>query len=248
MPEWSSPCSFHRHSVGGEVSSTNHNLDSVDVFPSSNGESFSFEEAKMLFNRNVAPDGISSSSNQNLALSSTGKRACLAFSAFDSTLIYVDSGAGQCLCSCDAAFIQMSPCEIEISGVAGCLQIYGIGTALFAALDENEHEMVIGIHNCLFGQGEFNLISVSQLCEKPANSVDLSLDSPFLHLMSSGQRGRRISIPFPCFWMVVCSRPDLCRSNLMTLGISAYLSVTLPREAISPWQLQAQEVAGNLRL
>ncbi len=58
-------------------------------------------------------------------------RPCLAISNFNSTLLYVDSGAGQCLCSCDDAFINMSPCEVEISGVAGSLQIYGIGTALF---------------------------------------------------------------------------------------------------------------------
>ena len=55
-------------------------------------------------------------------------------------------------------------------------QIYSIGTALFVALDGNGHEVVLRIHNCLFSQGEFNLISVSQLCGKPENSVDLSLD------------------------------------------------------------------------
>jgi hypothetical protein len=155
----------------------------------------SFEQARKLFNKNVASGGDFSSSNQISTLDSSEKRTCLAASDFDSTLFYVDSGAGQYLCSCDSAFIQMSPCEIEISGVAGSLQIYGIGTALFVALDDSEHEVVIRIHNCLFSQGEFNLISVSQLCGKPENSVDLSLDSPLLHLMSSGQRSRRIRIP-----------------------------------------------------
>ncbi len=47
---------------------------------------------------------------------------CLAVSNFDATLFYIDSGAGQCLCSCDGAFVNMSPCEIEITGVAGSLQ------------------------------------------------------------------------------------------------------------------------------
>ena len=179
----------------GEVSPTNRTLDSMEDFPSSNCEPFSFGEKRMLANENEAINGIPVLTNQNLAISQTGKRTCLAVSAFDSTLFYVDSGAGQCLCSCDAAFIHMSPCEIEISGVAGCLQIYGIGPALFIALDENGQEVVIRIHNCLFSQGEFNLISVSQLCGKPENSVDLSLDFPALHLMSSGQRSRRIQIP-----------------------------------------------------
>ena len=120
---------------------------------------------------------------------------CLAASVFDGTLFYVDSGAGQCMCSCDSAFIQMSPCEIEITGVAGSLQIYGIGTALFVARDDQGHEVILRIHNCLFSHGKFNLISVSQLCGKPKNSVNLSIDSPALSLMSSGQKGRWVSIP-----------------------------------------------------
>jgi hypothetical protein len=72
---------------------------------------------------------------------------CLAFSSPDSTLFYVDSGAGQCLCSCDVAFINMSPCAIEITGVAGSLQIYGIGTALFVATDDHDHEVILGKSN-----------------------------------------------------------------------------------------------------
>jgi hypothetical protein len=120
---------------------------------------------------------------------------CLAVSDFDSTLFYIDSGAGQCLCSCDNAFSQMSPCEIEITGVAGSLQIYGIGTALFVATDDQGHEVILRIHNCLFSHGKFNLISVSQLCGKPENRVNLSIDSPALSLMSSGQKCRRFTIP-----------------------------------------------------
>lgn len=120
---------------------------------------------------------------------------CLAVSNFDATLFYIDSGAGQCLCSCDGAFVNMSPCEIEITGVAGSLQIYGIGTALFVTMDDKGHEVILRIHNCLFSQGEFNLISVSQLCGKPGNSVNLSIDSPALHVMSSGQKRRKFTIP-----------------------------------------------------
>ncbi len=118
-----------------------------------------------------------------------------AASELDSTLFYIDSGAGQCLCSCDDAFINMSPCEIEITGVAGSLQIYGIGTALFVARDVNDCEVVLRIHNCLFSSGEFNLISVSQLCGKQENHVNLSIDSPSLHLMSSGHRRRAFTVP-----------------------------------------------------
>ena len=122
-------------------------------------------------------------------VSSTGS------STFGSTLFYIDSGAGQCLCSCDDAFINMSPCVIEITGVAGSLQIYGIGTALFVARDDQDREVLLRIHNCLFSRGEFNLISVSQLCGKQENSVNLSIGPPSLHVMSSGQRRRGFTIP-----------------------------------------------------
>jgi hypothetical protein len=48
-----------------------------------------------------------------------------------SVLFYVDSGAGQCLCSCIYTFVQMTPCHIEITGVSGLLEVFGCGTALF---------------------------------------------------------------------------------------------------------------------
>jgi hypothetical protein len=51
------------------------------------------------------------------------------------------------------------------------------------------------VHNCLFSQGDFTLISVSQMCGKAGNRVDSSLVSPSLHLMSSGQKRRGITIP-----------------------------------------------------
>ena len=120
---------------------------------------------------------------------------CLAVSCFDSSVLYVDSGAGQCLCSRDEAFLHMSPCEVEISGVAGSLQIYGIGTALFVVRDDSDNEVILRVNNCLFSQGEFTLLSVSQLYGKLGNSVDLSLESPSLRLMSSGPKRRRINVP-----------------------------------------------------
>jgi hypothetical protein len=122
--------------------------------------------------------------------------ASRAVSPLDETLFYIDSGAGQCMCSCDSAFLNMSPCEIEITGVAGSLQIFGIGTALFVATDDRDREVILRIHNCLFSQGEFNLLSVSQLCGKPGNSVSLSIGSPAISVMSSGPKRRRFNIPW----------------------------------------------------
>jgi hypothetical protein len=91
--------------------------------------------------------------------------------------------------------MNMSPCEIEISGVSGLLQIYGIGTALFVVKDLGGNEIVMRVHNCLYSQGDFTLISVSQLCGKLGSSVDFSLDSPSLHLVSSEPKRREITVP-----------------------------------------------------
>ena len=95
-------------------------------------------------------------------------------------MIYVDSGAGQSLCTCSSAFMDLTPCKIEITGVAGSLQIYGCGTALFLVEDVSGQSFLLQVHNCLYGQGQFNLLSVSQFCQNPSNSVDLNLDSPSL--------------------------------------------------------------------
>ena len=95
-------------------------------------------------------------------------------------MIYVDSGAGQSLCTCSSAFMDLTPCQVEITGVAGSLQIYGSGTALFLVEDVSGQPFLLQVHNCLYGHGQFNLLSVSQFCQNPSNSVDLNLDSPSL--------------------------------------------------------------------
>jgi len=76
------------------------------------------------------------------------------------TTFYVDSGAGQCLCSCSSAFHSMEACHLQVVGVAGRLSIHGLGTAVFlVSVDGNE--TLLRIHNCLHSFGEFNLLSVS---------------------------------------------------------------------------------------
>jgi hypothetical protein len=40
------------------------------------------------------------------------------------TIFYIDSGAGQCLCSCSSAFVSMEACHLQVVGVAGRLPIY----------------------------------------------------------------------------------------------------------------------------
>jgi hypothetical protein len=183
------------HHFDAPVLPANENLGLVGDFSSSNEGSFSFPAAQQLFNVNVARGGVSPSSNQELSLGLPIKSVCLAVSNFASALLYIDSGAGQCLCSCDEAFMNMSPCEIEISGVSGSLQIYGIGTALFVVKDHRGDEIIMRVHNCLYSQGSFTLLSVSQFCGKQGNSVDFSLNSPALHLVSSGPKRLQITIP-----------------------------------------------------
>jgi len=92
---------------------------------------------------------------------------------------YIDSGAGQCLCSCSSAFITMEACHLQVVGVAGRLTIHGQGTAVFIA-SVNGQEVLLRIHNCLHSFGKFNLISVSQLKMVPGNSLNFSVDNPFL--------------------------------------------------------------------
>ncbi len=99
------------------------------------------------------------------------------------------------MCSSSSAFIQMSPCALEITGISGSLQIYGVGTALFLGEDSIGNPVVVRIHNSLCGQGEFNLISVSQLVQQKGNCVDFSLKSPYLTLDSSGPKRRHFRLP-----------------------------------------------------
>jgi hypothetical protein len=110
---------------------------------------------------------------------------CLAATILPRVIFYVDSGAGQCLCSVSTAFSDLQPCRIEVTGVSGSLPIYGCGTANFVALDHNGRQLVVRIPNCLYERCEFNFLSVSQFNQVAGNRVDFSLDSPAVVLVSS---------------------------------------------------------------
>ena len=101
-----------------------------------------------------------------------------------SVTFYIDSGAGQCLCSCASAFITMEACHLQVVGVAGRLTIHGQGTAVFLATSGDD-EVVLRIHNCLFSFGEFNLLSVSQCQLAEGNKLDFAVGNPILHLGSA---------------------------------------------------------------
>ncbi len=78
--------------------------------------------------------------------------------------------------------------------MAGSLQIYGCGTALFLVEDDSGQPLLLRVHNCLYGGGMFNLLSVSQICQGKLNSVDFNLDSPSL-MLSTGSKNRPVRIP-----------------------------------------------------
>ncbi len=80
------------------------------------------------------------------------------------------------------------PCHIEVVGIAGKLPIFGIGTAVFALTLRGGVEILLRIHNCLYSFGEFNLLSVSQICTGLRTAVDLSLSAPNIRLYSSDDR------------------------------------------------------------
>jgi hypothetical protein len=117
---------------------------------------------------------------------------CLLSAGISRVLFYLDSGAGQSLSSCITAFITMMPCQVEITGIAGALQIYGCGTALFLFDDDSGQPILLRVHNCLYGHGEFNLLSVSQICQREGNSIDFALESPKLVLRA---KKRLLRIP-----------------------------------------------------
>jgi hypothetical protein len=117
---------------------------------------------------------------------------CLLSTGVARALLYLYSGAGQSLSSCSTAFATMMPCQVEITGIAGALQIYGCGTALFLFEDDLGQPILLRVHNCLYGHGEFNLLSVSQICQREGTSVDFALESPELVLRT---KKRPIRIP-----------------------------------------------------
>jgi hypothetical protein len=120
---------------------------------------------------------------------------CLISVGLSPVSLYVDSGAGQCLSCSSTAFAQMLPCQVEITGIAGALQIYGCDTALFLYDDGCGLSVVLRIHNCLYGRGQFNLLSVSQICQQNGNSVYFTLASPALVLRGSGSKTRVFCLP-----------------------------------------------------
>jgi hypothetical protein len=104
---------------------------------------------------------------------------------------HVDSGAGQSLCSCPDAFLNLAACAIHVVGVSGSLPIFGVGTAVFVVSGSAGTQAVLLIHNCLLSQGgSFNLVSVSQLLAAGNNSVSFGNDAPSISLSSSSGRLR----------------------------------------------------------
>ena len=118
---------------------------------------------------------------------------------FDVTF-YVDSGAGQCMCSCIGAFSCLRPCAILVVGVSGSLPVHGVGTANFLVADSDGVERIWRIHNCLLchkieGEEDFNLLSVSQLLRTKMTNISFGNESSSMTLKSK-KRGEDYVFPF----------------------------------------------------
>jgi hypothetical protein len=112
-------------------------------------------------------------------------------------LFYVDSGAGQSMCSCPDAFLSLQPCAIEVVGVAGSLPIFGVGTAMFVVTTTPALPVTILVHNCLLSQGSpFNLLSVSHYQASGRHTVDFSVGGPTLRIRSG--KGDTTMTLVPC--------------------------------------------------
>ncbi len=98
---------------------------------------------------------------------------------------FIDSGAGQCMCSCVDVFSNLRSCAIVVVGVAGSLPIRSFGTASFLAVDSSGEQRIIRIHNCLLcqnlgGDDDFNLISVSQVLKTTLSTVQFNISQSSL--------------------------------------------------------------------
>jgi hypothetical protein len=112
----------------------------------------------------------------------------------NSVKFYMDSGAGQCMCSWVEAFSVIRPCAILVVGVSGSLPIHGIGTASFIVKDSKGNERIWKIHNCLLshrsdGEEEFNLISTSQVLRTRSIEVSFGIEYSVVTVKSKNQIG-----------------------------------------------------------
>ena len=73
---------------------------------------------------------------------------CLVALPASPVTLFVDSGAGQSLCSVGTAFSDLQPCRVEVAGVAGSLPIHGCGTASFVVRDHDGKSLIMMIPNC----------------------------------------------------------------------------------------------------
>ena len=104
----------------------------------------------------------------------------------------MDSGAGQCMCSCIDAFANLQPCAIVVVGVAGSLPVHSFGTASFLTVDSSGEQCIIQIHNCLLcekeDKDEFNLMSVSQVLKTALSTVQFNITRSTLSVKHDKRR------------------------------------------------------------
>ena len=76
-------------------------------------------------------------------------------------MFFVDSGAGQSLCSVGTAFSDLRPCRVEVTGVAGSLPIFGCETASFVVHDHDDRALIMVSFQTVFMVAVSSTYSVS---------------------------------------------------------------------------------------
>jgi hypothetical protein len=126
----------------------------------------------------------------------------------------------------------MEACHLQVVGVAGRLTIHGQGTAVFIA-SVNGQDVLLRIHNCLHSFGKFNLISVSQLKMVQGNSLNFSVDNPFLKLSFAQSQNEE----FPssgCFEIPLTMDDGLYSVLLEPVSVNDPRYYTLPVFDVTP--------------
>jgi hypothetical protein len=122
--------------------------------------------------------------------------------------------------------------HLQVVGVAGRLTIHGQGTAVFLASVHGQ-EVLLRIHNCLHSYGQFNLISVSQLKMVLGNSLNFSVENPFLKLSMPHLQSE--DFPFTdCFEIPIVMDDGLYSISLEPITASDPRYYTLPIFDVTP--------------
>ena len=98
--------------------------------------------------------------------------------------LYLDSGCGQCIFNNTESFSYLQSCLVEVTGVASSIIIRGEGTVKLLLRATCGTDYIGIINNCLQGNGDHDLMSVSQIQSIKTNTCSLTNESPLMKIGS----------------------------------------------------------------